>query len=111
MIGQMARPRARRSGEFSERVREIIGNLRLGEVTTYGEVAEEAGSPGGARAVGNVLARSESLPWWRVVTHAGRLAPGHEADQERRLRSEGVEIVNGRVRHRAGGADRSRLWG
>jgi methylated-DNA-protein-cysteine methyltransferase-like protein len=64
---------------------------------TYGEVAEEAGSPGAARAVGNILARSDGLPWWRVVTSTGRLVPGHEQDQASRLRAEGVNVVNGRV--------------
>ncbi|HMC36785.1 MAG TPA: MGMT family protein [Actinomycetota bacterium] len=76
--------------EFERRVRAAIAALRKGEVATYGEVAEEAGHPGAARAVGNVLAGSEGLPWWRVVASDGRLAPGHEAEHERRLRREGV---------------------
>ena len=71
--------------------------LRPGEVVTYGEIAEEAGHPGAARAVGNVLARREGLPWWRVVAADGRLAPGHEAVQARRLRKEGVAVRDGRV--------------
>src|SRR5438132_13741661 len=76
--------------EFERRVRAAIAALRKGEVATYGEVAEEAGHPGAARAVGNILAGSEGLPWWRVVTSDGRLAPGHEAEHERRLRRAGV---------------------
>ena len=47
--------------EFERRVRAAITALRKGEVATYGEVAEEAGHPGAARAVGNVLAGSEGL--------------------------------------------------
>ncbi|MDQ4005525.1 MAG: MGMT family protein [Actinomycetota bacterium] len=85
-------------GTFEQRVRRVIRGLAPGEVSTYGEVAEEAGFPGAARAVGNVLARSEGLPWWRVVSASGRLAPGHETEQARRLRREGVTIVRGRVR-------------
>ena len=85
-------------GGFEERVRAVISRLRPGEVATYGEVAEEAGFPGAARAVGNVLARSEGLPWWRVVTSTGRLVPGHERPQAERLRSEGVVVFRGRVR-------------
>ena len=54
----------------------MLLRLRSGEVVTYGEVAEEAGHPGAARAVGNVIASSEDLPWWRVVTSTGRLVPG-----------------------------------
>ena len=83
--------------EFEERVRRVIAGLDPGEVATYGEVAEEAGVPRGARAVGGVLARTTSLPWWRVVTASGRLAPGHEREQARRLRAEGVEVRRGRV--------------
>jgi methylated-DNA-protein-cysteine methyltransferase-like protein len=71
--------------------------LQRGEVMTYGEVAEEAGYPGAARAVGNVMARSDGLPWWRVVHANGGLVPGHEAEQARRLRAEGVEVRDGRV--------------
>jgi methylated-DNA-protein-cysteine methyltransferase-like protein len=82
---------------FVHRVRRVVAALRPGEIVTYGEVAEEAGSPGAARAVGNVMARSDGLPWWRVVTSTGRLVPGHEAEQARRLRGEGVAVRNGRV--------------
>jgi methylated-DNA-protein-cysteine methyltransferase-like protein len=78
-------------------VRAVLLRLRPGEVVTYGEVAEEAGHPGAARAVGNVIASSEDLPWWRVVTSTGRLVPGHEAVQARRLRAEGVEVRGKRL--------------
>ncbi len=64
---------------------------------TYGEIAEEVGHPGAARAVGNVVAGSDGLPWWRVVTSTGRLVPGHEEVQARRLRAEGVAIRGKRV--------------
>jgi methylated-DNA-protein-cysteine methyltransferase-like protein len=82
---------------FEQRVRAVILSLRPGEVATYGEVAEEAGFPRAARAVGSVLGRTEGLPWWRVVAASGRLVPGHEGDQARRLRAEGVEVRRGRV--------------
>jgi methylated-DNA-protein-cysteine methyltransferase related protein len=83
--------------EFPDRVREVVARLAPGEVATYGEVAEEAGAPGAARAAGTVLARSEGLPWWRVVHADGRLVPGHQAEQARRLRAEGVRVRDGRV--------------
>ena len=67
---------------------------------SYGDVAEEAGYPGAARAVGAIMAnptRGSHLPWWRVVTSTGRLVPGLEARHARLLRAEGVAVRNHRV--------------
>jgi len=75
----------------------VIAGLAPGEVTTYGEVAAEAGYPGAGRAVGNVLSAVPGLPWWRVVTATGRLVPGNEAEHAAHLRSEGVDVARGRV--------------
>jgi methylated-DNA-protein-cysteine methyltransferase related protein len=84
---------------FEEAVVAVLSSLGPGEVVTYGEVAAEAGYPGRARAVGRILATSDlDLPWWRVVTADGRLAPGHEAEHARRLRAEGVPVTDGHVR-------------
>ncbi len=85
------------ASEFERRVLRVVARLRPGEVATYGEIAEEAGHPGAARAVGGVMARSDGVPWWRVVTAAGRLVPGHEREQARRLRAEGVPVARGQV--------------
>jgi methylated-DNA-protein-cysteine methyltransferase related protein len=83
---------------FYDAVAEVLRQLRPGEVASYGDVAEQAGFPGAARAVGALLAASDgSFAWWRVVTASGRLVPGHEAEQARLLRLEGVAIVGGRV--------------
>jgi methylated-DNA-protein-cysteine methyltransferase related protein len=83
---------------FEQAVMEVLESLVPGDVVTYGDVAAEAGYPGAARAVGRILATSEGdLPWWRVVTTTGRLVPGHEVEHARRLRAEGVDVVDGRV--------------
>lgn len=85
-------------GAFHDAVRGVLASLRSGDVTTYGEVAAEAGYPGAARAVGTFLRRHGSdLPWWRVVTASGRLVPGHEVEHARRLAAEGVSTDDGRV--------------
>ena len=82
---------------FEEAVAGVLAGLGEGDLVTYGEVAAEAGYPGAARAVGRFLATHEGQPWWRVVTASGRLVPGAEDEQARRLESEGVTIVAGRV--------------
>lgn len=88
-----------RAAAFADAVAAVLGEIRRGEVVTYGEVAAEAGFPGAARAVGRLLATGDgAYPWWRVVTATGRLVPGHEVEHERRLRAEGVAVDGGRVR-------------
>ena len=84
-------------GPFAGAVAAVLDGLDEGDVMTYGEIAAEAGYPGGARAVGNYLRTTSGHPWWRVVNAAGRLAPGHEREQARLLRNEGVQIEHGRV--------------
>jgi methylated-DNA-protein-cysteine methyltransferase-like protein len=80
---------------FEDEVLRVLNSLEPGDVVTYGEVAEEAGYPGAARAVGNILSKSEGLPWWRVVGAGGYLKTGHNNRQAELLRAEGV-AVNGR---------------
>jgi methylated-DNA-protein-cysteine methyltransferase-like protein len=83
------------SDEFEAAVRRVLEALPPGRVMSYGEVAAEAGYPGAARAVGNLLRVSTGLPWWRVVSAAGRLVPGAEPEQAVRLRAEGVPLTEG----------------
>ncbi|QBI19795.1 MGMT family protein [Egibacter rhizosphaerae] len=82
---------------FGDRVVAVVRALGPGEVVSYGDVAAEAGSPGAARAVGHVLREADGLPWWRVVTATGRLAPGLEVEQAAHLRAEGVAVADGHV--------------
>jgi methylated-DNA-protein-cysteine methyltransferase-like protein len=85
--------------DFRTRVLIALADVEPGQVLSYGDLAAEAGFPGAARAVGAVLASpgNEEVPWWRVVYADGRLAPGHAAEQGRRLRAEGVSLRDGRV--------------
>lgn len=88
-------------GGFETAVLAVISRIPEGEVATYGEVAAEAGYPGAARAVGNLLrATVEPVPWWRVVGSDGRLVAHEAEEQARMLRSEGLPIQGGRVRFR-----------
>ena len=74
-------------------------DLRRGEVVSYGFVAEQAGYPGRARAVGAFLASSADAPnWWRVVGASGALLAPRADVQAQLLAGEGVAVVNGRCR-------------
>lgn len=82
---------------FFEAVVVVIEAIPEGDVATYGEVAAEAGFPGAARAVGNLVRTTPGLPWWRVIAASGRLVPNMETEHAQRLRAEGVHITNGKV--------------
>lgn len=85
--------------DFELAVAKVLEGLRSGDVVTYSEVAEEAGHPGAARAVGSLLRRGDGagFPWWRVVTADGRFASDDPEEQARRLSVEGVAVRRGRL--------------
>lgn len=84
--------------ERRDRITAVIAALGEGEVVSYGDIADVAGFPGRARLVGQLLADSQlGLPWWRVVTAAGRLVPGLEHKQGALLVAEGVCLRGTRV--------------
>ena len=81
------------------RIIDVLLALGPGEVSTYGDVADVAGYPGRSRLVGRILATTDvEVPWWRVVNAAGRLLPGHEAEQRALLQAEDVVCRGDRVR-------------
>ena len=81
-------------GEVRPAVLDVLATVAPGEVVTYGEIAREAGFPGQSRLVGRILGEGHpDVPWWRVVNAGGRLVPGHEAEQRRRLAEEGVALT------------------
>ncbi|BBI36343.1 MGMT family protein [Cohnella abietis] len=62
---------------FTERVVQIIKSIPEGRVMTYGQIAECAGSPRGARQVVRILhslSAKHDLPWHRVVNAKGEIA-------------------------------------
>ena len=81
-------------------LRRVIARIPRGQVATYGQVAQLAGLPGGARVTVRALQGPDSLPWHRVVAAQGRIALPEEAGREQRLRLslEGVSFRGGRVR-------------
>ena len=74
-----------------------------GQVATYAQIAQAAGSPRAARAVGSAMAANPVpvvVPCHRVVRSDGRLgeyAMGGTAAMERMLRAEGIDVINGRI--------------
>ena len=82
---------------LDSRIAEVVRLLEPGEVVSYGDIAADAGSPRAFRHVGRVLAVTEGLPWWRVVTSGGRLVPGNERKHAELLRAEGVVVAQGHV--------------
>ncbi len=87
-----------------QRIRETIRDIPPGKVASYGQVAEIAGVPRGARQVGYTLRHlpdGDEVPWFRVVQSSGRIAfergSPQFAEQRDRLIMEGVIVNAGRV--------------
>ncbi len=86
------------SETFDRAVMTVLMTLEPGEVVSYGEVAEQAGHPGAARAVGRFLrSTSADVPWWRVVAADGTLRAPDALRQAALLEAEGVTVRNRRV--------------
>ena len=79
---------------FRDCVNQLVAAIPRGRVMTYGQLADLAGQPGGARAVGGLAHFGDpSLPWHRVVNARGRLAsgfPGGRIAQYQLLVAEGI---------------------
>lgn len=107
MLTRMPNPPDRSRPAPSQSAEAILAAIRAvprGQVAGYGMIARRAGLPGRARLVARVLAQNEDrqLPWHRILRADGRIAfppdsPGF-AEQSQRLRAEGVDVRNGRVR-------------
>ncbi len=88
--------------QLFRRIKTVIRKIPRGLVATYGQIAELAGVPGGARIAAAALKTSkpaDQLPWQRVIGKAGRLRgriaihdPVGAAIQRELLGAEGVEI-------------------
>jgi methylated-DNA-[protein]-cysteine S-methyltransferase len=84
---------------FRQIVLNVLRKLQFGEVCSYGQLADECGSPHAARAVGGALALNPVpviIPCHRVLASDGRLtgysAPGGENTKRALLKMEGVEF-------------------
>ena len=88
--------------DLYRRIYTIVRKIPRGTVATYGQVAELAGIPGGARVAGAAMKTSkpsDRLPWQRVIGKAGTLRgriaihdPVGAAVQRKLLEDEGITI-------------------
>ncbi|MDR2144404.1 MAG: MGMT family protein [Treponema sp.] len=84
--------------EVTRRIIEAIRAVKPGAVSSYGDIARQAGLSNGARQVVRVLhtlAEKERLPWHRIVRKDGSIAlpPDRGGDlQAALLRAEGVAV-------------------
>ena len=83
---------------------DTIRDIPRGQVASYGQIAEIAGIPRGARQVGYALRqlpKGHNVPWHRVLQASGKIAfeRGSRAyrEQSRRLAADGVAVTAGKV--------------
>lgn len=88
----------------TKRIYEAVKKIPKGKVATYGQVAQMAGNPRMARAVGNALHKNpdpSTIPCHRVVNSKGELAGefvfGGPGVQASRLAAEGVMSEDGKI--------------
>ena len=79
----------------------VVRRIPPGRVATYGEVAELAGRPRAARAVGTLMRRAggPGVPAHRVIAAGGRLGGygGQEHLKRTLLAAEGITMRGSRV--------------
>ncbi|XYA00271.1 Alkyltransferase-like protein 1 [Meyerozyma guilliermondii] len=99
-------------------VYQVVSTIPYGRVTSYGHIALLLGKPQNSRQVGSAmkncrviieLLNSEAgpeeqidvgtLPWWRVVSSAGKISPRENSSSEylqaEKLKQEGVAVSKG----------------
>ncbi|MCC8360978.1 MGMT family protein [Salinimicrobium sediminilitoris] len=89
---------------FFERVYEVVRQIPLGKVTSYGAIANYLGATGSSRMVGwamNNASKMEDIPAHRVVNRNGLLTGKHHFPgsrvMEQMLEAEGVEVRDDKI--------------
>ena len=84
------------SAGYRERVFELVRRIPIGQVMTYGQIAEILGEGYTPRTVGFVMhsADEETTPWHRVINSQGACSTGRiilpPDKQQRMLEAEGI---------------------
>ena len=97
LIPPLRTPMNSENDSFQQRIYQIVAAIPYGCVTTYGEIAQLAGSPRAARQVGGVLKRlpaGSKLPWHRVINRKGEISlVGDDLTRQRTaLQQEGIAV-------------------
>jgi len=83
---------------YRERVYEIVREIPVGKVMTYGQIAEILGEGYTPRTIGYVMhaADTENVPWQRVINSQGACSTGKMTVpvnlQQKMLEDEGVKF-------------------
>jgi alkylated DNA nucleotide flippase Atl1 len=78
--------------DYAARVLDVVDQVPVGKVVTYGDVAEYL-EEGGPRQVGAVMSRfGGSVAWWRVLRADGSPAPAVRDRALAEYRAEGTPI-------------------
>ena len=86
--------KAKFSASFCQEVHQVVCDIPVGKVSTYGEIATLLGMPQCSRMVGRALKQVPegiSVPCHRVVNASGRLVPGW-TEQKQLLLKEGISF-------------------
>lgn len=80
---------------FTKKVKKVVQAIPKGETMTYSQVALEAGSPGAARAVGNIMKHNydPTIPCHRVIRANGKIGDYNRGGSKKKtelLTSEGA---------------------
>ncbi len=89
---------------YQEKIWQVVAHIPEGKVATYGQIAELAGLPRMARAVGRTLSqlpKDTQLPWHRVINAKGQISFPVGSDayicQKERLENEGITLLKGKI--------------
>ena len=82
---------------FKEKVFAVVGKIPKGKVLTYKQVAERAGSPRAARAVGSILKTNfdPAIPCHRVIRSDGGMGGYNRGGKNKKLeilKKEGARV-------------------
>ena len=73
--------------DFKSKVLDVVRSIPKGQTMSYSEVAALAGSPGAARAVGNIMKQNydNSVPCHRVIRADGKPCGYNRGGPEKKL--------------------------